>query len=102
LAPRHDSMSVPPLVTLHLPGALQMHSAGAETLSVHADTVREALQNIGGEYAVLLQHILTRNGELRPFVKVFVRNEDIRNLEGLDTPLSDGDTVTIVPSVAGG
>ena len=47
-------------------------------------------------------HILTRDGQLRPFVKVFVRNRDVRDLDGLDTRLVDGDEVLIVPSVAGG
>jgi molybdopterin converting factor small subunit len=89
-------------VTLHIPGALQMHSGGAGALTVDAGTVRAALQAAGQWHGSLLQHILTRDGELRPFVKIFVRNNDVRDLSGLDTPLADGESVTIMPSVAGG
>lgn len=89
-------------VTLLIPAALRMHCDGADTLAVNAGTVRAALAAAGKDHAALVQHILTRAGELRPFVRVFVRNNDVRGLGGLDTALNDGDTVAIVPSVAGG
>ncbi len=95
-------MSVTAPVTLLIPSALQMHSGGADTLTVHARTVRTALAAAGERHEALAQHLLTRDGELRPFVKVFVRNNDVRDLKGLDTPLTGGETVMIVPSVAGG
>ncbi len=89
-------------VTLFIPAALRMHCAGADRLSVNAATVRAALQAAGETHDSLLQYVLTRDGQLRPFVKVFVRNNDVRDMDGLDTALVDGDTVLIVPSVAGG
>jgi adenylyltransferase/sulfurtransferase len=89
-------------VTLIIPAALRMHSAGADTLEVNASTVRAAIAAAGERHESLLQHVLARDGKLRPFVNVFVRNNDVRDLEGLDTILVDGDTVVIVPAVAGG
>lgn len=89
-------------VTLCIPAALRMHCAGADQLTVDATTVRAALAAAGARHAPLLQYLLTRDGQLRPFVKVFVRNRDVRDLDGLDTHLVDGDEVLIVPSVAGG
>lgn len=89
-------------VRLLIPAALRMHSGGTDELAVEATTVRAALAAVRTQHAALVQHVLTRDGELRPFVKMFVRNADVRDLDGLDTPLNDGDTVAIVPSVAGG
>ncbi|HEU4857710.1 MAG TPA: MoaD/ThiS family protein [Rhodanobacteraceae bacterium] len=89
-------------VTLCIPAALRMHCAGADQLSLDATSVRAALAAAGARHASLSQYILTRDGQLRPFVKVFVHNQDVRDLDGLDTRLVDGDEVLIVPSVAGG
>ena len=89
-------------VTLLIPAALRMHCEGADQVVVEAVTVRDALAAATERHGALLQHVLTRDGKLRPYVKMFVRSNDVRDLEGLDTPLVDGDTVMIVPSVAGG
>jgi adenylyltransferase/sulfurtransferase len=89
-------------VTLLIPAALRMHSDGADRLDVNASTVRAAIAAAGERYESLSQYVLARDGKLRPFVNVFVRNNDVRDLEGLDTTLVDGDTVMIVPAVAGG
>jgi len=91
-----------PRVTLLIPAALRMHCAGAEVIALDAATVRAALMAAGLRHASLVQHVLTRDGQLRPFVKIFVRSDDVRDHQGLDTPLLDGDRVMIVPSVAGG
>ena len=91
-----------PAVELLIPSALRMHCGGARTLVAAAPTVGQALAAAGADHPSLLQHILTRDGQLRPFVKVFVRESDVRDLDGLDTALAEGDVVAIVPSVAGG
>lgn len=95
-------MNAPTRVTLFIPAALRMHCSGADRLTLNAATVRAALNEAGARHPSLLQYVLTRDGLLRPFVKVFVRNNDVRDMDGLDTPLVDGDEVLIVPSVAGG
>lgn len=88
--------------TLVIPSALRVHCGGADALPVAATTVRTALAAAGRRYPALQQHILTRDGALRPFVNVFLHQRDVRDLDGLDTPLADGDALLIVPAVAGG
>ena len=89
-------------VTLLIPAALRMHCGDAAQLDVHAATVRAALAAAGARHPAFLQCVLARDGTLRPFVNLFLRGRNVRDLDGLDTRLSDGDTLMIVPSVAGG
>jgi adenylyltransferase/sulfurtransferase len=89
-------------VTLRLPTPLQPYAAGRETISARAARVEELLDRVADEHAALVQRIRTRDGALRPYVNVFVRRTDIRELDGLATELCDGDEVIVVPSVAGG
>ena len=89
-------------VTLLIPSALRPYCDGATRLMVQAATVRHALEDIRAQHESLVHRVLTRDGQLRPFVRVFVRNDDVRDLQGLDTPLHDGEVITIVPAVAGG
>lgn len=88
--------------TLLIPAALRTHCAGADRLDVQAATVRAALVAAGERHPAFLQYVLARDGVLRPFVNVFLRGSNVRDLQGLDTRLADGDTLMIVPSVAGG
>lgn len=89
-------------VTLHIPTPLQPYADGHATLALEADTVAQLLDRAAAQYPPLVQRIRTRDGALRPYVNVFVRRTDIRQLDGLDTRLGDGDEVIVMPSVAGG
>jgi len=89
-------------VTVQIPSPLQQFTAGAAELAVEADTVGEALQRVGEQRAALLSRVLTPEGTLRPYVNVFVGDRNARRLDGLQTRLSDGDVVAIIPAVAGG
>lgn len=89
-------------VTLHIPTPLQPHADGSSRLKVEAATVREALERAGERYPALVQQILTRDGEVRRYVNIFVRRHDIRTLDGLATRLHDNDEIIVMPSVAGG
>ena len=89
-------------VTLRIPTPLQPYAQGREALTVQADRVGELLDRVSEEHAALVQRIRSRDGALRPYVNVFVRRTDIRELEGLDTELQEGDEVIVMPSVAGG
>lgn len=91
-----------PEVTLHIPTPLQPFTDGNSEIPVDADTVRTALARAGEQYPSLLQQVLTRDGEIRRYVNVFVRRQDIRQLDGLATSLEDGDELIVMPSVAGG
>lgn len=89
-------------VTLRVPTPLQPYAQGREALTGRAECVGELLDRVGDEHAALVQRIRTRDGALRPYVNVFVRRTDIRELDGLDTELQEGDEVIVMPSVAGG
>ena len=88
-------------VTVKIPAQLRATTDGASELEVDGTTVGEALDAVFTEHADLRERI-TDSGELRRFVNVYVAGEDIRFQDGLETPISDGDEVTILPAVAGG
>lgn len=89
-------------VTVRIPTPLQPYADGRGEIWMEAESVRDLLDRLGREHDSLVQCIRTRDGQLRPYVNVFVRRTDVRNLEGLDTELLDGDEVVVMPSVAGG
>jgi len=89
-------------VTLRIPVPLREFTAGRETLAVEASTVREALARAADLHPGLLTRVLTPEGERRPFVNLFVGETNVRQLEGLETRLSDGDELHIIAAVAGG
>lgn len=89
-------------IQIELPAALRVLADQAERVELEADDVAEALTVLGQRYPHLLARILTRGGQLRPHVKLFVNDGDIRHGDGLETALADGDVIIVVPSVAGG
>jgi MoaD family protein len=89
-------------VTVKLPTQLRDAAGGATAASVDGSTVGEALEALYAEHGELRSRLADDGGALRRFVNVYLGGEDIRFLDGLDTPLSDGDEVTILPAVAGG
>ena len=89
-------------VTVKLPTQLRDAAGGAGSTSVDGTTVGEALENLYAEHGELRGRMADDDGGLRRFVNVYLGGEDIRFLEGLDTPVADGDEVTILPAVAGG
>jgi molybdopterin synthase sulfur carrier subunit len=88
-------------VTVKIPAQLRVVTDGAEEIEVEGETVGEALDAVFAEHTDLRERI-TEDGTLRRFVNVYVSGEDIRFQDGLETALSDGDEVTILPAVAGG
>jgi len=89
-------------VIVRLPSQLRTLVGGAGEVPVEASTVREAINAVDVEYPGLAGRVLDDAGSLRRFVNVFVADEDVRFLDGLDTPLTPGQTVSLVPAVAGG
>lgn len=89
-------------VTVRIPTQLRELSGGNAELELEAGTLREVLAALDAAHPGFGGRIFDDSGELRRFVNVFVADEDIRFLEGLDTPVADGQTVSIVPAVAGG
>jgi adenylyltransferase/sulfurtransferase len=89
-------------VTVFIPTALRQFAGDRAEVSVEAATVGEALDRVTGEHAELRRHLYGEQNALRNFVNVYVNDEDIRHAQRLDTPVRDGDTVSIIPAIAGG
>ena len=88
--------------TIHIPTPLRPFTDKQESVEVSGGTVGELLADLTKKYDGLRKHLYTDEGKLRNFVNVYLNDEDIRNLQKQSTPLSPGDTLSIVPSVAGG
>jgi molybdopterin synthase sulfur carrier subunit len=88
-------------VTVKIPTQLRSATGGESSAVVEGRTVGEVLDALYARYGELRERI-AQDGGLRRFVNVYVAGEDIRFLSGLDTPVADGDEVTILPAVAGG
>jgi sulfur-carrier protein len=88
-------------VNVKIPTQLRLATNGEATAAVEGSTVSEVLDALYARFEDLRARISDENG-LRRFVNVYVGGEDIRFLEGLETPVTDGDEVTILPAVAGG
>ncbi|MDQ6805070.1 MAG: MoaD family protein [Actinomycetota bacterium] len=88
-------------VTVKIPTQLRAATDGEALTTVEGETVGEVLDALYSRYGELRSRI-AEDGGLRRFVNVYVGGDDIRFLDGLDTPVADGDEVTILPAVAGG
>src|ERR671920_1327396 len=89
-------------VTVFIPTALRQFAGDRAEISVEAATAGEALDKVTGENSELRRHLYTEQGALRNFVNVYVNDDDIRHAQKLDTPVKDGDTLSIIPAIAGG
>jgi sulfur-carrier protein len=89
-------------VTVRIPTQLRSLTDTASEVTVEVGTVAEVLKQLDAAHPGFGERIFDDSGALRRFVNVFVADEDIRFLEGVDTPVADGTTVSIVPAVAGG
>ena len=89
-------------VTIRIPTQLRALAGGESEVAVEATTVSEALKALDAQHSGFAERLYDEHGELRRFVNVFVADEDIRFLQGVDTPIDDGTVVSIIPAVAGG
>ena len=89
-------------VTVRIHTQLRTLSGGAAEVSVEAGTVADALKALDTAHPGFAERLFDESGALRRFVNVFLAEEDIRFLDGVDTAVADGQTVSIVPAVAGG
>lgn len=90
-------------VAVRLPTVLRSQAGGHATVVVEgATTISDVLQGLVGQYPDMAGQVLNDDGSLHRFVNVYVNDDDVRYLSGLETPVSDGDEVTILPAVAGG
>src|SRR6185295_13422812 len=89
-------------VTITIPTPLRQFASGQSEVQVDAQTAGEALNQLTATHGELRRHLFNDQNVLRNFVNVYVNDEDIRHVSGPDTPVKDGDTILIVPSIAGG
>ena len=88
--------------TVHVPTPLRKLTNNQAEVEIDAGTVAELMANLENAYNGIGEKLLDETGEIRRYVNVYVNDEDIRFLDGMDTPLKDGDSVSIVPAIAGG
>ena len=90
------------MATVRIPTQLRTLTAGAAEVDVDGSTVGEVLQSLDAAHPGFAGRLFDDAGALRRFVNVFVADEDVRFSDGLDTPVTPGQTVSIIPAVAGG
>ena len=81
---------------------LRTLTKGESEVSASGATIRELLANLEASYPGMRERFYDEDGKLRRFINIYVNSEDIRFLQGENTPLKDGDEVSIVPAIAGG
>ncbi|MDR0847867.1 MAG: MoaD/ThiS family protein [Propionibacteriaceae bacterium] len=90
------------MATVFIPTALRAFTDRQSQVEITSDTVGEAISALAALYPDLAPHILDDEGALRGFVNVFIGQTNIRETQGLDTPVATTDEVSIVPAIAGG
>lgn len=88
--------------TLKLPTPLRPYADGQSKIDVQGQNVTEALNDLLRQYPSLEKHLFSEAGTLRPFVNLFLGEEDVRHLQGVETTLAEDDVLRIIPSIAGG
>jgi molybdopterin synthase sulfur carrier subunit len=86
-----------------IPTQLRQLAGGVAEVQVSgAATVKQLIEKLGADHPGLIERIVDEQGDIRRFVNVYVGDEDVRFLQGIDTPVEDSTTVSILPAVAGG
>ena len=89
-------------IAVRIPTVLRPLAGGEAIVVAEGTTVGEVFTGLDGRYPGLGERLLDGSGGLHPFVNVFLGDEDVRYLDGLDTRTIDGDEISIIPAVAGG
>ena len=87
---------------VHIPTPLRQYAGKQSAVDVKATSIADALSDLVAQHPELRRHLYTDEGKLRAFVNVYLNDEDIRYLQKEDTLVSESDTISIVPSIAGG
>lgn len=90
------------MTVLRIPTPLRAYTGGQSEVNVSGATIAEALTDLTTQFPAIKPHLFNEGGDLRPFVNLFVGEKNIRDLQGVDTPVKDGDKVMLIPSIAGG
>ncbi len=88
--------------TLKIPTPLRPYTNGTAEVTVQGANVAEVMQNLVTQYPALRQHLYSNETTLRPFVNIFIGQDNIKDLQGLDTPVAENAQLRLIPSIAGG
>jgi molybdopterin synthase sulfur carrier subunit len=88
-------------IQVQIPAPLRQHTNGQDTVATAGATVKQVLDDLGRQFPAITQRLFD-GAQVRRFVNVYVNEEDVRYLDNLNTLVKDGDTVSIIPAVAGG
>lgn len=87
---------------LRIPTPLRSYTDGQAELDLQGSNVAQVMDDLIVHYPALRPHLFNGDGQLRPFVNLFLNEENVKDLQGMDTPLSAGDRLMLIPSIAGG
>jgi MoaD family protein len=89
-------------VEVRMPTILRKYTAGEKAVQGSGGTVREVIEDLESRYPGVRTAVVTDGGDLHRFINMYLNDEDIRFIGSLETPVSDGDVISILPAVAGG
>jgi len=89
-------------VEVRMPTILRKYTAGEKAVRGSGGTIREVIEDIDSRYPGVRGAVVTDGGDLHRFINVYLNDEDVRFIGSLETPVSDGDVLSILPAVAGG
>jgi molybdopterin converting factor small subunit len=88
-------------IQIHIPTPMRPHADNQAIVEVSGSTVQSALEDLASQFPALVQRVF-ENGQVRRFINIYLNDEDIRYLDNLNTSVKDGDSLSIIPAVAGG
>lgn len=89
-------------VNVRIPAPLRKVTGGESEIQGEGSTVAELIDNLEASHPGIKEKLVNENGKLHPFINLYINDEDVRYLEELDSAISDGDKISIVPAIAGG
>ena len=90
------------MATIRIPSPLRRYTNGQSKVQIEGSSINEILRNLEAQYPGIQSKLLDDNGNIKRYVNVFVNDEEIRTLQGGDTPVAERDEVSIIPAMAGG
>lgn len=88
--------------SLRIPSPLRTYTGGQSEVSLTGGTVGELMQDLTNQYPAIQPHLFNGEGKLRPFVNLFLGEDNVKDLKGLETTLTQEDRLLLIPSIAGG
>jgi molybdopterin synthase sulfur carrier subunit len=90
-------------MTIYLPTPLRRHAGGAKEIAVSGNTIREVFSGLQESHPGLAEQLWNSEaGEIKKYLSVFLNDENIRNMQGADTPVKESDVISVIPAIAGG